>query len=237
MTTVAGQGKEVSEKSLELNICAELLYHIRTWPGCNKALWYGLTQKQERRTGLDELIRNVGPGDVFMLQFKAPWRSSLEDDLYKFSINEEQHFALEQVANNHPRAVFYVFPLYISWNKADHHVPNLAQDTWLLQVASVPFSSISTAPSPSKRRHTVDVERNGAQGTATVHSPEITSDVVNAMNYFTDSDRVQSSDSSSDGIPSGPFQEWVQNWDQGNLVPSSKGPRFRGLNALFVPRN
>ena len=90
MTTIAGQGKEVSEKSLELNVCAELLQYIRSWPGCGKALWLGLTQAQERRAGIDELISNVGVGFSLMLQFKAPWPSSRVDDLYKFSINERQ---------------------------------------------------------------------------------------------------------------------------------------------------
>ena len=69
---MVGRGKEVSEKSLELNVCAEFLQYIRRWPGCRGALWFGLTQAQERRMGLDELIRNVGPGYAIMLQFKAP---------------------------------------------------------------------------------------------------------------------------------------------------------------------
>ena len=132
MVNVAGPGKEVSEKSLELNVCAELLQHVRSWPGCEKALWFGLTQAQERRKGLDELIRNVGPGVSLMLQFKAPWPTSRVDDLYKFSINERQHEALEQLAGQRPKAVQYVFPLYSKWSKADRYAPDLAQDTWLV---------------------------------------------------------------------------------------------------------
>ena len=132
MTTIVGSGKEVSEKSLELNVCAEVLQHIRTWPGCERALWLGLTQRQERRTGLDELIGNVGPGFSLMLQFKAPWPTSVVDDLYKFSINERQHEALEQLAGQYPEAVHYVFPLYSKWQKAGQHAPDLAQDTWLV---------------------------------------------------------------------------------------------------------
>ena len=117
MTTIAGPGKEVSEKSLELNVCSEMLQYIRAWPGCQRALWLGLTQRQERRTGLDELIRNVGPGSSLMLQFKAPWPNSDVDDLYKFSINERQHETLEQLADLYPEAVYYVFPLYSKWFK------------------------------------------------------------------------------------------------------------------------
>ena len=124
MTGIVGPGKEVSEKSLELNVCAEMLQHIRAWPGCERALWLGLTQRQERCTGLDELIRNAGPSFALMLQFKVPWPSSLVDDLYKFSINERQHEALEQLSGQYPQAVQYVFPLYSKWDKAAQ-IPDL----------------------------------------------------------------------------------------------------------------
>ena len=48
------------------------------------------------------MIKNVGAGVSVMLQFKAPWATSQPDDLYKFSINETQHQALECLANQHP---------------------------------------------------------------------------------------------------------------------------------------
>ena len=121
--------KEVSEKSLELNLCAELLQHIRSWPGCDGALWFGLTQAQERQEGIDARIRNTGPGVSIMLQFKAPWATSLEDSLYKFSVNEQQHEAMEDLAGNNANAVYYVFPLFSTWSKADQHAPDLASDT------------------------------------------------------------------------------------------------------------
>ena len=168
MTTIVGPGKEVSEKSLELNVCAELLQYIRSWPGCQRALWLGLTQRQERRTGLDELIRNVGPGFSLMLQFKAPWPSSIVDGLYKFSINERQHEALEQLANRYPEAVYYVFPLYSKWLKADKHAPDLAQDTWLVPVSSMPLSLLTALSTPKSGRHRVELERIDSRITVTV---------------------------------------------------------------------
>ena len=63
--------KEVSEKSLELNVCAELLQRIRSWQDCRGAVWLGMTQLQERENGLDQMISNA-PGVAMMLQFKAP---------------------------------------------------------------------------------------------------------------------------------------------------------------------
>ena len=96
--------KEVSEKSLELNVCAEMLQEIRRWQGCQGAVWYGMTQRQERCTGLDEMVSNT-PGYSLMLQFKSPWATSRENDLYKFSINHNQHQTLERLATKYPKAV------------------------------------------------------------------------------------------------------------------------------------
>ena len=231
MAAIVGPGKEVSEKSLELNVCAEMLQHIRTWPGCERALWLGLTQRQERRTGLDELIRNVGPGNSLMLQFKAPWQTSRVDWLYKFSINEQQHKALERLARKYPQAVYYVFPLYSKWTKADRHAPHLVQDTWLTPVSSIPTSLLTSQSTPSSGRHRVDFERVNASITVTAHSPAVIGDVINAREYFVDKIGAASLDAGLAGVPSELLQEWAGQWDE-----QIYAPRFRGLNALYVPQ-
>ena len=231
MTTIVGPGKEVSEKSLELNVCAELLQHIRSWPGCEKALWLGLTQAQERRKGIDELIRNVGPGFSLMLQFKAPWPTSLVDSLYKFSINERQHEALEQLASQYPEAVYYVFPLYSKWTKADRHAPDLAQDTWLVPVSSMPLTLLTSLSTPASGRHRVELERINSQITVTAYSPEVIGEAVNAKEYFVERSGGQSLDARPSGIPSDDLREWVGLWDE-----KSFALRFRGLNSLYVPQ-
>ena len=232
MTTIVGPGKEVSEKSLELNVCAELLQYIRSWPGCQRALWLGLTQRQERRTGLDELIRNVGPGFSLMLQFKAPWPSSIVDGLYKFSINERQHEALEQLANRYPEAVYYVFPLYSKWLKADKHAPDLAQDTWLVPVSSMPLSLLTALSTPKSGRHRVELERIDSRITVTAYSPEVTGQATNAKDYFVERSRGEPLDVRHSGVRSDHLREWVELWDSESFTL-----RFRGLNALYVPRD
>ena len=100
--------REVSEKSLELNVCSEMLQALRGHAGYRKALWIGLTQREERQQGLDVRVRNTA-GLALMLQFKSPWATYYGDVLYKFSINKRQHEALEQLGS--PKAVFYAFPL------------------------------------------------------------------------------------------------------------------------------
>ena len=238
---MASRKKEVSEKSLELNVCAEFLHLIRSWPGCDRALWHGLTQAEERDQGLDEMIKNVGSGVSVMLQFKAPWASSQPDHLYKFSINEKQHEALESMANQYPDSVYYVFPLYSKWSKANQHAPNLARDTWLVPVSSVPLASLRSMSTPATGSHQVELKRVQSNLQVVVHSPEVIGEAVNASEYFGDASRGQSIASGSAGIPSGQLLEWVQSWrpEQDllqDIVPTgSRLPRFRGLNVLYVP--
>ena len=235
MTSRRSRSKEVSEKSLELNVCVELLQLVRSWRGCQGALWFGLTQKQERERGIDEMIQNVGQGFALMLQFKSPWVTPRgNEDLYKFSVNEQQHEAMEDLASNHPNAVQYVFPLYRTWAKAESHAPDLCQDTWFLPVSSIPLVQLRAEPS-STGRHTVELERAQNQISVTFHSPEVTGSARNAKEFFGDTDRAESFIAAPDGVPSDRLVEWVREWGLEGNDATSKWPRFRGLNALYVP--
>ena len=222
--------KELSEKSLELNICSELLHRIRSWPGCEKALWLGLTQAQERLYGADELLK-LGGGALFMLQFKAPWANSRVDDLYRFYVNERQHKALEHLAVNNPDAVFYVFPLYSTWDKAEAHSPDLVRDTWLVRVSSIPLATLTSQSTPKTGLHRVHLRRSNSSVTATFHSPVVVNEAINADNFFGPRNVDQIADTNpSDtlpvGVPANEVMGWVQEWGQ---------VRFRGLNAMFIP--
>ena len=228
---MARRRKEVSEKSLELNLCAELLQYIRSWPGCDRALWFGLTQALERQEGIDARIKNAGPGVSVLLQFKAPWVTSLEDRLYKFSVNEQQHEAMEDLVGNKGNEVYYVFPLFSTWSKAERHAPDLASDTWMVPVSSIPLAKLTALSSPSTGLHRVDVQRANSFVTVTFHSPEVTADAINARQLF--SQGGMRHPTSSDNVDPGPFGvssdellTWVERWSH---------LRFRGLNAIFVP--
>ena len=65
----------ISEKTLELNVTAELLGVIRQMPGCQSAYWIGMKQQQEARLGTDEVLANLPVGSYLALQFKAPARN------------------------------------------------------------------------------------------------------------------------------------------------------------------
>ena len=134
----------VSEKTLELNICAEVLQVIRQIPGCNRAFWIGMKQDQEARLGIDELINNLPTGMHLALQFKAP-RSEPRDQIpYRFTINDRQNNNLLRLANSRPEAVYYILPQYNSFAKMRLDSPNLLRDAWLLKVSDLQGLPAST---------------------------------------------------------------------------------------------
>ena len=229
MPTTRRRKKEISEKTLELNVCAEILQCIRLWPDCDRALWLGLTQAQERSLGIDERIRNVRSGVALMLQFKAPWATSPVGGTYRFSINEQQHFALQRLAVTYPDSVYYVFPLYSKWVKADSHAPNLAQDTWLVPVQAVPPLPRVTS-TPSEKTHRVDFELRGSDMFYSVPSIGVAGPARRATEFCLGTsfgDRMKAGDA---GIPIDLLWEWWSEWSSSN-----SRVRFKGLNTLFIP--
>jgi len=54
---VIGATLKVSEKSLELNVGAELLTLLRNYWGMPKAYLRGLTQREERQEGVDFFVQ------------------------------------------------------------------------------------------------------------------------------------------------------------------------------------
>ncbi|APV44464.1 hypothetical protein Dform_01130 [Dehalogenimonas formicexedens] len=148
---------KVSEKTLELNISAEILQMVRSWPGCACAFWVGMKQDQEAKNGIDELIQNVPRGFHLALQFKAPKATPPNQIPYRYTINDRQNGNLLRLAINRPNAVYYVFPMYNTFQKLRNNSPNLLQDTWALQVAAT--KSLQKAGN-SQGRHEVYASTN-----------------------------------------------------------------------------
>lgn len=126
---------KVSEKSLELNVGAELLNWLRgPMMKMPKAYLRGLTQREEKQSGVDFFVNLSKNIRIFAFQFKAP-RGPFDGLPYKFTLNRNQHDALHKLAVSAPDAVHYVLPFYVLTDKLMRDVPHLARDTWLLPVA------------------------------------------------------------------------------------------------------
>ena len=132
---------KISEKSLELNLGAELLNLLRCRWGMPKAYLRGLTQREERQQGVDFFAQLSPTARIFAFQFKAP--KGRDDQVpYRFTLVREQHSPLHALARVSPHAVFYVLPFYASHQKLQRDVPALVQDTWFLPIAPMAPSQV-----------------------------------------------------------------------------------------------
>jgi len=131
---------KVSEKSLELNLAAELLASLRKRPGMRKAYLRGLTQEEENQEGVDFFVQLNPANRLFAFQFKAP-RGKTDSTPYRYTLLRYQHEPLVDLATS-PGNVFYVFPFYVTTTKLQKDVPTLAKDTWMLDLNTMPTTSI-----------------------------------------------------------------------------------------------
>lgn len=132
---------QVSEKSLELNIGAELLDLFRADWGMPKTYLRGLTQREERQEGVDFFAQLDPQTRLFAFQFKAP-QADQEGEPYRYKLVKRQHERLFELAKDAPGSVFYVFPFYVTTGKLQQDLPHLAQGTWLLDVHDAPTDEL-----------------------------------------------------------------------------------------------
>ena len=212
---------KVSEKSLELNVGAELLARLRGPLNMPKAYLRGLTQREEHRTGVDFFARLPDGTRIFAFQFKAP-RGPSDDLPYTFTLGRDQHTSLHDLAVQEPGAVYYVFPFYVSTHKLVRDVPNLARDTWLLPAAPLDVPTVFA----SQRTKRVHCNR----GTAVVNPNYPMKRLADlALSW-------------EDGIRPGRFAEWYRGLRRHASDPVDRPPRMnpqvvRGLRVTIVTRH
>ena len=176
---------KVSEKSLELNVGAELLALLRGPWRMPKAYLRGLTQREERQEGVDFFSQLTPRARIFAFQFKAP-KGRQEGEPYRFTLQRRQHEKLSALAGGSTGNVFYVLPYYVLPAKLQRLVPCLLRDTWFLPVGSMK----GTDPFGTYKTRTVRCE----QGLASIN-PEYELRGVDGLEP-------------GDGIPARQFAEW-----------------------------
>lgn len=135
--------KEVSEKTLEINLCGEIISVLRTRWNTPAAFWMGMKQDQEFETGIDSLLKN-SPGRHLLLQFKSPHASGTGTS---FSISDRQNDCLLRAALVHPDSVYYVFPALNRFAQIRAVAPDLLSRTKFVRVIDLAWLS----PTPSGR--------------------------------------------------------------------------------------
>ncbi|SHL71660.1 hypothetical protein [Rhodanobacter sp. OK091] len=163
---------KLSEKTLELNICAQVSQHVGS---SSRLLWFGLTQKQEARAGFDACTK-LG-GRLLIFQFKASNRVLRSRDRV-FMAPHNQLLALRHRAGSHRRSIFYAFPL-VGTTAELRANSDLVSQTWLVDVTTLSSVGAPTKSDGSLRKnncHNVYVK----PGKAVFHSDPV---IVEATDF------------------------------------------------------
>lgn len=224
--------KIVSEKTLELNLCALFLERIRaTWPGCSGAIWMGMKQKQEARNGIDELLRNIPSARHLALQFKAPHSQRLDQEPYKYGIGEDQNARLQRLAARRPQAVHYVLPNYNTFARLTADSPNLDLHTYLLPVAATAGLGCRVG---GTTRHRAEISETPPS--AVLHSEPLEAPVTDAKSFL--GEFIEEHGSGLDGvlISNDDLRAWIEEVALADdASTASIGQRLRGFGTVCIP--
>jgi hypothetical protein len=166
---------KLSEKTLELNICAQTSQHVAPK---QKLLWFGLTQKQEAHAGFDACAKLNGR--LLIFQFKASNRVLKSKDRVFLAPHDQLTALLGQVKSIQ-RSVFYAFPLVGNTVELKKNSDLLSQ-TWLVDVAT-----LSGLGAPTKADGTL--RKNGCHniyvtpGKAVFHSDPIPAEAIDFHSF------------------------------------------------------
>lgn len=119
----------LSEKSFEIRFCASLSAALM--PFNRNPQWFGLTQAQERKAGIDTMLRTGGRLIVF--QFKACRKNGVTPS---YLLEREQWETLSNFTKHHPKSTFYVFPEYRDI-KDTNSAKCLIEKSWCAEVGQL----------------------------------------------------------------------------------------------------
>ena len=206
----------VSEKTLELNIGAEILYDLRNQFG-GKVFLRGLTQTEESKKGVDFYAGLNNKSRMYAFQFKSPIATYSSEPPYKYRINRRQHANLLKLTKNRTMRVQYVFPFYSNYKTFKAAVPKLLDDTWFLDAIKVPLNVFCN-------NETKIVNCMPSIATINPDFPMLKNDKL-FRNEFAEG-----------GIPRDEFIEWYHNvFEEMRSLKSRKDPwLFRGLHICII---
>lgn len=161
----------VSEKTIEINFCAELTALLGTR---YRTIWFGLSQKQEARFGFDTCAR-LG-ARMFIFQFKAS-NYVLKSGERKFKAQHVQMQNLRRLARDSAKSVFYVFPDFGNTLEFQS-IPNVISSSYLLDVADLPD------PIPPSGRSSNHHHVYAFPGSVRIHSDPFSAKTLPAEKVF-----------------------------------------------------
>jgi hypothetical protein len=196
----------ISEKTIELNFCAELYAQVRP---VQRIVWFGLTQAQEAKAGFDTCAKIEAT--LFIFQFKASNKIT-KNSARRFKASHDQLLKLQQLAGGR-RGVYYVFPSFGNTREFSRD-PSVVRNSQVADLADFPIH----IPIPTKRdgtprkdgSHYVDV----TPGLAEFHSDPFNVDLIDGAKLERFPERLWSiSDPGNVGISTDNFNTADAFWE------------------------
>jgi len=146
----------VSEKTLELNVVAELLEYFRIFYS-PKIFFRGLTLREEGVMGYDNSI-SLGSAEFTFFQFKAPKRRNPTTFYINNNKKNDQHNILYNLAYQAgPGVVFYAFPVFFSDFDMFAFSPQLLRNTYFMDISPIGLLS------PKQHKVEVNIQNKTAR--------------------------------------------------------------------------
>lgn len=217
----------VSEKSLELNVSADILALVRA-SGYPRAYLRGLTQAEENAEGADSVLHLDRYESVFAFQFKAT-RNTTDEEPYKFTINRRQHDLLFDLVQHAAGTVYYVFPQIATLKKLLHVTPAFLDETYFVPLDGI----LPAAVFGQKRTTTVYCE----DGKARIN-PEVAT-LVGAPSFINRIREIRTASSSHDDAPGNAHRlsAWYNAFVRARRSTEDGGGAWlgRGLRVVICP--
>jgi len=131
----------VSEKTLELNVGAEIIQIIREG-GYPTAYLCGLTQLEESRLGADSLVELPDGTRLMAFQFKRPHKAGQP---HRFQLVRRQHELLWALDGMKPGSVMYMLPFIDVIETLHAALPVLTDNTGSVLVRDLPTDRVFEA--------------------------------------------------------------------------------------------
>jgi hypothetical protein len=207
----------VHEKTLELNISAEVLDRVRRqYPN---AYLIGMTQERENRSGVDSAIQSVRRF-LGAIQYKAAYRPREPGD-YRFSFSAKQLEHLHSLALRFPGRVSYYLPMVNTRDDLRLGSPSFLTRTARIRAQDVPAGSHGARIEPPR---------------VIIHSQTIEEPLVTAgeeLELWLQHAAAEDAERTGIGRDAGELIEWLSGLD--SEPARVAGQALRGLAVLAVP--
>lgn len=169
---------QISEKSLELNVCENIVNILRQQIS-NKAYIYGFTVKSEGLHGLDVSIRLPLTTRILGLQFKRPYKYYQTEYIFYINNNKKRDQHLKILLAAIPisilgllPSIFYALPTFCQPQDIESASPKFLTQTFFVDPLEIPFTGTHKYEIRINTRNNTAIFRGSKEKKITIYTSE-----------------------------------------------------------------